>query len=185
MGKVYRAQKDPNKAKKQAIEDENKVLPISPLSDAAMERLAQIMNDSPTIVKLQGTEWEIRALKPGTQWMIAEEACKIVKGENLSMGDVIKEFAINIPSVARVITLSLLNDKKRIDSEEYQQVYDQLLWGDYDIKDWATLLVEILNLLDVDFFFASTNVIQTVRNQALMRKKQAAELSRHEQNTDK
>ena len=74
MGKVYRAQKDPNKAKKQAIEDDNKVLPISPLSDAAMERLAQIMNDSPTIVKLQGTEWEIRALKPGTQWMIAEEA---------------------------------------------------------------------------------------------------------------
>ena len=130
MGKVYRAQKDPNKAKKQAVEDENKVLPSSPLSDAAMERLAQIMNDSPTIVKLQGTEWKIRALKPGTQWMIAEEACKIVKG-------------------------------------------------------WATLLVEILNLLDVDFFFASTNVIQTVRNQALMRKKQAAELSHHEQNTDK
>lgn len=114
MGKVYRAQKDPNKAKKQAIEDENKVLPSSPLSDAAMERLAQIMNDSPTIVKLQGTEWEIRALKPGTQWMIAEEACKIVKGENLSMGDVIKEFAINIPSVARVITLSLLNDKNAL-----------------------------------------------------------------------
>ena len=55
MGKVYRAQKDPNKANKQAIEDENKVLPSSPLSDAAMERLAQIMNDSPTIVKLQGT----------------------------------------------------------------------------------------------------------------------------------
>lgn len=103
---VYRAQKDPNKAKKQAVEDENKVLPSSPLSDAAMERLAQIMNDSPTIVKLQGTEWEIRALKPGTQWMIAEEACKIVKGENLSMGDVIKEFAINIPSVARVILIS-------------------------------------------------------------------------------
>ena len=103
MGKVYRAQKDPNKAKKQAIEDENKVLPSSPLSDAAMERLAQIMNDSPTIVKLQGTEWEIRALKPGTQWMIAEEACKIVKGENLSMGDVIKEFAINIPRNALIL----------------------------------------------------------------------------------
>ena len=36
MGKVYRAQKDPNKANKQAIEDENKVLHSSPLSDAAM-----------------------------------------------------------------------------------------------------------------------------------------------------
>ena len=117
--------------------------------------------------------------------MIAEEACKIVKGENLSMGDVIKEFAVNLPSVAKVITLALLNDKDRINSDEYQQVYDQLLWGDYDIKDWATLLVEILNLLDVDFFFASTNVIQTVRNQALTRKTQAAELCLQERSMGK
>ena len=183
---VHRAKKDPSKEaeKKRAEEEEKKkIKPDSPLSDKAMERLAQVMNDSPTIVKLQGTEWEIKALKPGTQWLVAEEACKIVKGENLSMGDVIKEFATNLPSVARVITLALLNDKERINSDEYQKVYDQLLWGDYDIKDWATLLVEILNLLDVDFFFASTNVIQTVRRQALMRKKQAAESCLQGQNT--
>jgi len=180
---VHRAKKDTAKAKKQAEEEAKKIKPNSPLSNKAMERLAQIMNDSPTIVKLEGTEWEVKALKPGTQWMIAEEACKMVKKENLSMGDVIKEFSVNLPSVARVITLALLNDKERIKSDEYQQVYDQLLWGDYDMKDWATLLVEILNLLDVDFFFASTNVIQTVRSQALMRKKQAAESCLQGQNT--
>lgn len=168
----------------QAVDGAKKVVsPNSPISNEAMARLAQIMNDSPTIVKLQGTQWEIRALKPGTQWMITEEACKILKKENLSMGDVIKEFSLNLPSVAKVITLALLNDKERIKSDEYQRVYDQLLWGDYDIKDWATLLVEILNLLDVDFFFASINVIQTVRNQTLTRKHQAAELSLQGQNT--
>lgn len=185
MGKVHRIKKDPAKARKQSEEEAKRVTPSTPLSDVAMERLAQIMNDTPTIVRLQGTEWEIKALKPGTQWMIAEEACKIVKDENLSMGDVIKEFAVNLPSVAKVITLALLNDKDRINSDEYQQVYDQLLWGDYDIKDWATLLVEILNLLDVDFFFASTNVIQTVRNQALTRKTQAAELCLQERSMGK
>ena len=185
MGKVHRIKKDPAKARKQSEEEAKRVTPSTPLSDVAMERLAQIMNDTPTIVRLQGTEWEIKALKPGTQWMIAEEACKIVNGENLSMGDVIKEFAVNLPSVAKVITLALLNDKDRINSDEYQQIYDQLLWGDYDIKDWATLLVEILNLLDVDFFFASTNVIQTVRNQALTRKTQAAELCLQERSMGK
>ena len=183
---VHRAKKDPNKAKKKATEDKNKVLPNSPLSDEAMARLAQVMNDSPTIVKLQGTEWEIKALKPGTQWLVAEEACKIVKGENLSMGDVIKEFAVNLPSVARVITLALLNSKERIYPERVlRYIHNQFIWGDYDIKGWATLLVEILTLLDVDFFFASINVIQTVRNQALTRKKQAAESSLPEQNTDR
>ena len=179
---IYRVKK--GEVQKQATEKENEIItPQSPISDEAMARLAQIMNDSPTIVKLGGTEWKIRALKPGTQWMIAEEACNIIKKEKLSMGDVIKEFSTNIPSVAKVITLALLNDKNKIHGKEYQQVYDQLLWGDYDIKDWATLLVEILNLIDVDFFFASTNVIQTIRSQALTRKIQAAELCRQEQNT--
>lgn len=179
---IYRVKK--GEVQKQATEKENEIItPQSPISDEAMARLAQIMNDSPTIVKLGGTEWKIRALKPGTQWMIAEEACNIIKKEKLSMGDVIKEFSTNIPSVAKVITLALLNDKNKIHGKEYQQVYDQLLWGDYDIKDWATLLVEILNLIDVDFFFASTNVIQTIRSQALTRKTQAAELCRQEQNT--
>ena len=179
---IYRVKK--GEVQKQATEKENEIItPQSPISDEAMARLAQIMNDSPTIVKLGGTEWKIRALKPGTQWMIAEEACNIIKKEKLSMGDVIKEFSTNIPSVAKVITLALLNDKNKIHGKEYQQVYDQLLWGDYDIKDWATLLVEILNLIDVDFFFASTNVIQTIRSQALTRKIQAAELCRQAQNT--
>ena len=172
---IHRASK---KHKGEVIEEESIITPGSPLSDRAMERLAQIMNDTPTIVKLKGTEFKITALKPGTQWLIAEEACKIVKGENLSMGDVIKEFAVNLPAVARVIALAMLNDKERINSGEYQQIYDMLLWGDFEMRDWAGLLVEILNLIDVDFFFASTNVIQTVRSQTLMRKTQAAELSR-------
>lgn len=145
------------------------ITPETPISDNAMQRLAQIMNDSPTVIKLKGTEFEIHALKAGTQWLIAEEACKIVKKEQMSMGDVIKEFAVNLPSVARVITLAILNDKERINNE-YKEMYDQILWGEYNIKDWATLLFEILQMLDVDFFFASTDVIQTLRHQTLGRK---------------
>ena len=64
---VYRAKKGSGKPKKQTDNISGETTPISPLSDAAMERLAQIMNDSPTIVKLQGTEWKIKALKPGAQ----------------------------------------------------------------------------------------------------------------------
>ena len=144
--------------------------PATPVSDASMERLARIMNDSPTIVKLRGTEWELKALRPGTQWLIAEEACKIVNQENLTMGDVIKLFAVNMPSVTRVITLALLNNKEDIYGERYQKVYDTLMWGDYDVKDWAVILSEILNLIDVDFFLASTNVVKILRQNTLDRK---------------
>lgn len=140
-----------------------------PISDEAMERLARVMNDTPTLIKLKGTEFEIKALKPGTQWLIAEEACKIIKQEKMSMGDVIKELAGNLPSVAKIITLAVLNDKERI-RNEYDKVYDTMMWGDYSQRDWLYLLVEIMKLLDVDFFFASTNLIETLRHQTLSRK---------------
>lgn len=148
-----------------------KITQETPIPDEAMARLAKIMNDSPTLLKLKGTEWEIRGLKPGTQWLIAEEACKIVNNEKMAMGDVLREFSKNAASVARVITLALLNDKKRIYSDEYNRVYDLLMWGDIEMQDWATILFEVLNLIDVAFFFASTNAIQTIRKTTLDRKK--------------
>ena len=144
--------------------------PNTPISDEAMARLARLMNDSPSIITLHGTEWAIRGLKIGTQWLIAEEACKVVQNENMSMGDVIKQFAVNMPSVCRVLTLALLNDKERIYGTDYQRVYDLLMWGEFNVKDWATLLSEVLSLIDVDFFFASTNVVKTLRHQTLDRK---------------
>jgi hypothetical protein len=164
-----------------------KVTPQTPLSDEAMEALVRLMNDSPTVKKLHGTEWEIHALKPGAQWLIAEEACKIVKKEKMSMGDVIKEMAGNIPSVARILTIALLNDKDRINSDEYNKVYDTLLWGDYRQRDWAELLFEIIKLMEVDFFFANTNAVQTLRETTLGRKmtEEEQESSRHARNGGK
>ena len=144
--------------------------PQAPISDESMARLARLMNDTPTIVKLYGTEWQITSLKAGTQWLIAEEACKVVEKENMSMGDVIKQFAVNMPSVCRVLTLALLNEKEKIYGKQYDEVYEMLMWGDFKIKDWAMFLSEILNLIDVDFFFASINAVKTLRQNTLDRK---------------
>lgn len=179
MGKIHRIKKSPERINR----IESRVTPGKRVTDESMERLAKIMNDSPSLIMLHGTEWCVKGLKPGVQWLIAEQACQIVKGEKLSMGDVIKEFAVNLPAVANVITLALLNDKGRIFSdyekrelsEEYHQVYDMLMWGEYDMKDWALLLGEILNLISTDFFFESTNVIQTVREMTLTRKTKKTE----------
>lgn len=175
---VYRARKiERGTAEKEAVR------PDSPVADDAMERLARIMNDTPSIVKLRGTQWEVRGLKPAVQWLIAEEACKVVKGENLSMGDVLKEFATNLGAVVNVLTLALLNDKKRIFTdyerheytEEYKEVRDTMLWGDYQLRDWGMLLGEVLQLIDVSFFFQATSAIKTVRETTLGRKMTKAE----------
>lgn len=168
-----------NKEKKEARNAERENLGArieKPVSAESMARLAQIMTDSPTLKKLHGTEWEIRALRPGTQWLIAEEACKIIKKENMSSGDVLKEFATNMQSVCRVLALALSNSKEKIYGDYYKKVYEELLWGDYNLGEWSMLLMEVLSLLDVNFFFANTAVIQTIRTKALDRKMTMKEL---------
>ena len=95
----------------------------------------------------------------------------------MTMGDIVKQFAVNLPSVCRVLTLALLNDREKIEGEEYKEVYDRLMWGESGVRTWAQLLAEVLNMIDVDFFFASTNVIKTLRQSTLDRKTMAEERS--------
>lgn len=138
------------------------------VSDEAMERLVDVMNDTPTLVKLADAEWEVTALKPAVQNLIAKEACTIVKIEKASMGDILKSFDGNLPSVVRIITLALLNDKERIE-KDYNKVYDTIMW-ESEMKDWGRLLYEVLNLLDVGFFFQITDATQMFRQMSLQRK---------------
>ena len=88
------------------------------VSIEAQERLAEILNDSPRVASLAGTEWEIRTLRQKVQWMIAAEVIKINKLESATYGDVVKQFAENMPSVVKVITLAVLNDRNKIFKNE-------------------------------------------------------------------
>jgi hypothetical protein len=153
-------------AKKKAVEKN--------ASDESMEKLVRVMTDAPSLVKLANAGWEVRALKPAVQWEIAKIACEIHKVENATYGDVLKGFATSLPDVVRVITLALLNDKKRID-EEYDLVYDTLMW-ESNPSEWANVLLEILNLQDIGFFLQITQVTEIFRQSTLQRKKTMDEL---------
>lgn len=148
--------------------------PFKMASDDAMERLAKVMLDSPSLVKLANAGWEVRALKPAVQWEIAKIACEIHNVEKATYGDVLTGFAKNLPAVVRVITLALLNDKRRIE-EEYDAVYDMLMW-ESNPSEWANVLLEILNLQDIGFFLQITQVTEIFRQTTLQRKKTMEEL---------
>lgn len=154
--------------------DEAKRKSTKVASDEAMEKLVRVMTDAPSLVKLANAGWEVRALKPAVQWEIAKIACEIHKVENATYGDVLKGFATSLPDVVRVITLALLNDKKRID-EEYDLVYDTLMW-ESNPSEWANVLLEILNLQDIGFFLQITQVTEIFRQSTLQRKRTMDEL---------
>ena len=152
-------------AKKDDKSSKNKVKEVS---NESMYKLAKIMTDSPNLAKLAGTEWEIRALKPAVQWEIAKIACEITTNDNATMGNIFKDMAQNVPLVAKVITLALLNDKEKID-KYYDRVYDVVMW-EGNISEYATILYEVLNLQDISFFFQTKEVISIIKKTSLEKK---------------
>lgn len=135
-----------------------------------MTRLAEIMNDSVRTIKLGEREFEIKALRAGTQWLVAQEACKIAKaGESFT--DIIKQFAVNIPIVVRVLCLIILNDKNKIKGKEYEDLYDYIFW-EVPRMEWIGVLVECLQMLDLEGFFVLTDAIENFRTMTLTKRKQ-------------
>lgn len=167
-----------NKKKKKVREAK-----VQEASLSAQERLVEILNDSPHLVSLEGTEFEVRALKMGTQYLIAQEVININKTENASYGDIVKQFSVNIPSVVKVITLCILNDKQRIFrdgceykgySDEYNSMYDTLMW-EANIGDYGAILLECLQMLDVSVFFQTLDILSVFRANVTMKREKMKE----------
>lgn len=170
-----------NEEIKKRIEGEKDALSVS---IDAQQRLAEILNDSPRIVSLNGTEWEVRALRMGTQWLMAQKIIEIDKSESGTFGDVMKHFAVNIPAVLDIITLCLLNDRHKIYqdgeptkgfSDLYRATRNTLEW-DCDVSQFGNLLFEVFQMIDVSFFTEALDMLQifraTVTEKKRMRKKE-------------
>lgn len=149
----------------------------------AQEKLSDIMTDKPKEIRVGKKTYLINALRMGTQWLIAEEAVNIVKAESANMGDVLKQFAINIPSVVKCLVLAILNDKNAIFDDmrtrqytkKFHALYDDIMW-ESNRNEWMNTLLEVMNMIDVEVFFYTTDAIQIVREMTLKKKMTKAEV---------
>lgn len=163
-------------SKKQEIE---KAKEVAEVNLEAQERLVEILTDSPRIVSLNGSEWAIKALRMGTQYLIAKKVIEIKRAEDNTFGDIIHQFAVNIPAVIEVITLALLNDKNKIfkdgvDGGEYSELYEatyQTLMWECKVEDFGNLLLEILQLIDTNFFMESCRILEMFKMSTTARTK--------------
>lgn len=177
MGKVIKAENTKAKKEKEPKREKTEV------SLDAQERLAEILNDSPHLISLNDTEWEIRALRMGTQWLISEKCLKIIKEEGATFGDILKQFQTNIPALVEILVLALLNDKHKIykDGNEhggysdlYHTTYDTLMW-ECKVETFGMIFFEVLQLIDVSFFMESHRILEIFREATMTRKTKTLE----------
>ena len=153
---------------------------VNQVSLESQERLAEILNDSPRLVSLNGTEWEVRALRMGTQWLISKKCIEVAKAENATFGDIVKQFATNIPAIVEVLVLALLNDRQKIykdgvegngHSDLYNATYNTLMW-ECKVEEFGDIFLSVLQMLDVSFFMESHRILEIFRESTMARKNQ-------------
>lgn len=146
----------------------------------AQKKLAEIINDTPHFVNLDGTDYAVTRLKNGTQYLICEEAVNIAMKENAAFGDVMMCFASNMPHVINALALALLNDRHRIFkdgerkngySDEFKATCDTLMW-DVSNESIVSLLMEVFSMLDINFFLTSSELIKTMKETMTKRSNQ-------------
>lgn len=167
------------KLKEQRLERQKKRKKVPDVSIDDQMRLAEILNDSPTLVALNGTPFEVRALRYGTQWRIAQKVLEITKAEEGSFGDILKHFAQSVPAVLEVLTLALLNDKNKIfkDGDEtagysdlFKATYSTLEW-ECDYTKFGEILITVLSKLDISFFMESLGMLDIFRQKTTAKKR--------------
>lgn len=160
--------KSQSKVKQQIKEQQRKELLVS---EEAQNRLAEILADAPTIEKLAGTEWEMRPLRMGTQYLIVQEVCKVNKEEGATYGDVLKALLVSMPALCNVLALALLNDKNKIYqngdpnqgySKTFKRTVDTIMWS-ADKEDMAHIMFDCLLMVDVSFFMEALGMLQIFR----------------------
>ena len=141
------------------------------VSDEAQNRLAEILADEPSLEKLAGTEWEMRPLRFGAQYLIVSEVCKIKELESATYDNVLIELASTIPAVCKCLTIALLNDKNKIYqngdanqgfSKLFKKTYDTILWNT-DKNELAKLMLDCLQMVDVSFFSEALGMLLIFR----------------------
>ena len=154
---------------KQRLKTQEKQLLL--ISDEAQNRLADILADTPSVEKFDGTEWEMRPLRYGTQYRIVAEVCKINQAESATYGDVLKCMLVQIPATFKVLTLALLNDKNLIyQNGDENQGYSKLFKKTYSTIEWnanreelAKIMLDCLQMIDVSFFMEALGMLQIFR----------------------
>ena len=149
------------------------------VSEESQNRLAAILADAPTIEKFAGTEWEMRPLRFGTQYLIVEEVCKINQAESATYGDVLKVMLAQIPATCKVLTFALFNDRNKIYqngdvnqgfSRLFKQTYNTILW-ESERSDLSKIMLDCLQMVDVSFFMKALGMLQIFRAQVTEKKR--------------
>lgn len=130
------------------------------------KRMAEILADSPIVIKLDRTEIKIRSLRVYTKYKIYEVYNKI-KATESDIDSIVAEAANNLLYSAEIIAIIICNDKFTTDLDANEKMIEQktleiMLSKDIDESEWALIVLKALQSLDVASVFQITALIEAM-----------------------
>ena len=130
------------------------------------KRMAEILADSPIVIKLDRTEIKIRSLRVYTKYKIYEVYNKI-KATESDIDSIVAEAANNLLYSAEIVAIIICNDKFTTDLEANEKMIEQktleiMLSKDIDESEWALIVLKALQSLDVASVFQITALIEAM-----------------------
>lgn len=112
-------------------------------------------------VTVNGVDYEIKALKMSTRWLISECINKMEIAEKDTI-NIIESMFTDIPLLVRIITLAVLRDRDKIeDVQLYNKTYDALMECT-NMQEYLDAITVIIRKLDVEWFFFTQEAVKSI-----------------------
>lgn len=124
-------------------------------------KLSDVMLDRGEEIVIAGKNYEIKALKMRTRWLISECINKMELREKDTI-NMLESMFTDIPLLAKMITYAVLRDKEKIENKElFTKTYDDILECE-DMQEYLNAITTIIKLMDIEWFFFTQETVKSI-----------------------
>ena len=172
-----------NKKKAQDTEEEEKTLPE--FSIDVKRNIIDIINDSPSLVKLGDKEYRVKNMRYYSVFRICRLVTDMRKADETLDDDnkVITALCTDLDAMCEIMAIILCNHMFNPDSRNADRRNDELIKtmkmkvmnSTFDANQWAAIILGAIQSIDLSAFFLLKKSVSTLTDSLLMRKRKSME----------
>ena len=174
-------------------ENQNQVdMEIKPFDVEAKKDILQIINDSPSLVKLGEKEYTVKNMRYYSVYRIANLVMDMKKNDECMDSDekIITALCTDLDAMCEIMAIILCNHyftpdtsttydgSKGAMTRNEQMVYimkEKVMNSTYDMNQWAAIIIGAIKSIDLGGFFLLKKSVSTLTDSLLTRKKRQEE----------
>lgn len=125
------------------------------------KKLSDVMLDRGRIVTIAGREYEIKALKMYTRWLISECINEMEMSEKDTI-NMLENMFSDIPLLAKMITYAILRDKDAIeDKDTFSKTYNEIMEAT-NMQEYLDTITVIIERMEIEWFFFTQEAVKSI-----------------------